>query len=83
MKRDLFAILLKCDETIDRSKMTFEEFQKMMHKTGDADDLLHQARKHDWPLIAVLAGTTKLYRWKFCWITWLMLSSDFNCEGRS
>lgn len=34
--------------------------------------------EHDWPLIAVVAGTTKLYRWKFCWITHLVLSSDFK-----
>lgn len=78
MKRDLFATLLKCDETTDRHNMAFEEFQKMMSKKGSSDDLLHQAKLHDWPLLAVLAATTKLYRWKFCWITWLTLSSDYN-----
>lgn len=82
MKRDLFAILLKCDETVDRHCMMFEEFQKMMHKKDEADDLLFYARKHDWPMIAVLAGTTKLYRWKFCWITWLTLSSDYQWNDK-
>lgn len=83
MKSDLFAILLKCDENVNRSSMTFEEFQKMMmHKKDTVDDLLYQAQKHDWPLIAVFAAMTSQYRWKFCWITWLVLSSDFSWHGK-
>lgn len=81
MKCDLFAILLKCDETLDRQAMKFEEFQKMMHRKDETDDLLWFAKHYDWPLIAVLSATTKLYRFKFCWITWLMLSSDYSFEG--
>lgn len=57
--------------------MKFDDFQKMMMKNEENDDLLYQAKNHDWPLIAVLAATTKLYRLKFCWITWLALSSDY------
>ena len=78
IKRDLFSILLKCDENLDRFQMKFEDFQKMMLKTEEFDDLLHHAKIHDWPLIAVLAATTKRYRWKFCWITWLMLNSNYK-----
>lgn len=82
MKRDLFAILLKCDEQLMRFEMKFEEFQKMMLKKEDSDDLLFHAKKQDWPVIAILAATTKLYRRKFCWITWLMLSSDYNWSDK-
>lgn len=58
--------------------MKFEDFQKMMLKKEESNDLLHHAKMLDWPLISVLAATTKLYRWKFCWITWLILSSDYK-----
>lgn len=78
IKSDLFSILLKCDENLERFQMKFEEFQKMMMKKEESDDLLNQAKLHDWPLIAVLAATTKLYRWKFCWITWLTLSINYQ-----
>lgn len=78
MKKDLFSILLKSNECVDR--LSFEEFQKMMtnKKSLITFDLLHQAQIHDWPILAVLAAMTKQYRWKFCWIVWLSLSSDFN-----
>lgn len=83
MKRDLFAILLKCDEQILRHEMKFEDFQKMMmHKKDECDDLLWHAKHNDWPVIAVLAATTKLYRYKFCWITWLILGSDFHWDKK-
>ena len=77
MQHDLYAILLKCDEKLERFRMTFEEFQKMSQRKESCNDLLVQAMIHDWPLIALIAATTKLYRWKFCWITWLTLSSDY------
>lgn len=78
-KHDLFAILLKCSENVSKVELPFEEFQKFFLKPElDNDDLLYQAKKYDWPLIAVLAGTTSLYRIKYCWITWLILSSDFK-----
>lgn len=82
MKNDLFAIILKCDEKLDRRSMSFEEFQKMMQKGEAPNDLLWQASKHDWPVVAVIAATTKLYRYKYCWITHLMLSSDFAWIGK-
>lgn len=82
MKRDLFAILLKCDETIKRETMKFEAFHKMMHRKEETDDLLWFAKRFDWPLLAILAATTKLYRLKFCWISWLMLSSDYKWERK-
>ncbi|CRL01871.1 CLUMA_CG015712, isoform A [Clunio marinus] len=78
MKRDLFGIILKCDETTKRHEMTFEVFQKMILKMEESNDLLFHAFKNDWPLIAVIAATTKLYRFKFCWISWLILRSDFT-----
>lgn len=84
-KHDLFAILLKCSENVSRVELPFEEFQKYFRKDAldnNIDDLLYQAKKHDWPLIAVLAGTTSLYRIKYCWITWLMLSSDFKLSKK-
>lgn len=80
-KHDLFAIILKCNETVSRVELPFEEFQKYFlkksKKVEHVDDLLFYAKKYDWPLIAVLAATTSLYRIKYCWITYLMLSSDY------
>lgn len=73
---------MKCDEKLDRRHMSFEEFQKMMQKGEAPNDLLWQAVKHDWPVVAVIAATTKLYRYKYCWITHLMLSSDFPWIGK-
>lgn len=79
-KHDLFAILLKCNESISRVELPFEEFQKffLRDQSDEVGDLLFQARKYEWPLIAILAATTTLYRIKYCWLTWLILSSDFK-----
>lgn len=80
-KHDLFAILLKCSEDVSRVELPFNEFQKyFLRKNFNAkvDDLLYYAKKYDWPLLAVLAGTTSLYRVKYCWLTWLILSCDFK-----
>jgi len=77
-KHDLFAILLKCNETVSRLDMPFEEFQRIFIKNEHSDDLFYQAKHYDWPVLAVLAGTTKLYRYKYCWLTWLILSSNFK-----
>lgn len=82
MENDLFAIILKCDEKLNRREMSFEEFQKMMQKGDGHNDLLWQAFRSDWPVVAVIAATTKLYRYKYCWITHLMLSSDFTWTGK-
>lgn len=82
MKRDLFAILLKINERI--SQPTFQEFQRTMMAKNDVDmcDLLYQAQKYDWPLLAVLAAMTKNYRWKNCWIVWLIGSCDFEWKEK-
>ncbi|XP_070496072.1 spatacsin [Chironomus tepperi] len=77
-KFDLFAILLKCNENINRRDCSFEEFQRFFMRDEPSSDLLYQAIIHDWPVIAVLAGTTKLYRFKYCWLTWLILSSNYK-----
>lgn len=77
-KHDLFAILLKSNETVSRLDLPFEEFQRFFMKEDSSDDLLYQAKNHDWPVIAILAGTTKLYRFKYCWLTWLILSSNYK-----
>ncbi|KAL7034999.1 hypothetical protein ACKWTF_008207 [Chironomus riparius] len=77
-KHDLFAILLKCDEEISRLDLPFEQFQRFFMKNEPNDDLLYQAKIHDWPLLAILAGTSKLYRFKYCWVTWLILNSNYK-----
>lgn len=85
-KHDLFAVLLKCDEELDRSNMTFEDFQRMIHQkfnVDDFNDLLFYAHKLNWPIIAVLAAmTSSVYRLKLCWITWLILSSNYDWNRR-
>lgn len=79
-KHDLFAILLKCNENASRVELPFEEFQKFFTRdvSDEIDDLLFQARKYDWPIVTVLAATTTLYRIKYCFLAWLILSSDFK-----
>jgi hypothetical protein len=80
-KSDLFAIILKCDEHLSQISMTFEEFQKMIQKKLATNDLLNLCLAsfvYDWPLISVIAAMTKQYRYKFCWITWLITASDFS-----
>lgn len=82
---DLFAILLKCDEKISRHEMSFENFMKMFDKIDEEftqNDLLYQAIKFDWPVIAVLAATTKLYKYKYCWLTWLILSTNYEVRKK-
>lgn len=79
-KNDLFAIILRCNENVSRLELPFGDFQKFFTKSHDTelDDLLFQAKKHDWPIICVLAATTKVYRFKYCWLTWLILSSNYK-----
>ena len=78
VKRDMFAVILKCDESVTHMKMTFEDFQKMMQKKEEKKtDLLFQAIVNDMPVLAVIAAMTNQYELIYCWIAWISLSSDF------
>jgi spatacsin len=82
-KNDLFAILLKCDENESHLDTTFEDLQKtIQNKEGKVGDLLYQSHKLDWPLLAVIAAMTKQYQVKFCWISWIILSSDYEVSEK-
>ncbi|CAO1399769.1 unnamed protein product [Diamesa serratosioi] len=77
MKRDVFAVLLSF-KTTEKIHMEFKDYQKFFTELEfQEDSLLRKSIKMEWPLLSVIAGITRLYRLKFCWITWLVVSSDF------
>lgn len=81
MKRDAFAVLLSCQAT-ERIHMEFKDYQMLFTESVYQEgSLLRKSIKMEWPLLSVIAGMTRLYRLKYCWITWTVVNSEFTYKN--
>lgn len=77
-------------QTANRNDLDFDGFKQLIlgaaATTADNGlskhvctfaNLLEQATRRSWPLLAVLAGIASDGNRKYCWITWLIVSVDY------
>jgi spatacsin len=85
--KDLFSILLMsgCKNRELPYKLTLQEFVEM-HESSDSDysDLFKlsitfndDGERRGWPLLSIFAAMTNSYPWDYCWINYLILSTNY------
>lgn len=82
---DIFAIILicTCDMRMAHEPLLTVALLKELMLTPDTNqsstylNLMRYAFKLKWPILAVLAATINDSAIDYCWITWLMISSEF------
>lgn len=83
---DIFAIILICTcdmRTAHEPLLTIALLRELMltpetHQPSTYLNLTRYAFKLKWPILAVLAATVNDSAVDYCWITWLMISTEYH-----
>lgn len=83
---DIFAIILICTcdmRMAHEPLLTVASYRSLMlspdtHQQSTYLNLTRYAFKLRWPILAVLAATVNDSAVDYCWITWLMISTEFH-----